>query len=223
MSSKISKIKQQRARTQRRIIRLRDLGLIDKKTDARKEPTRGVRNALLKYKDLLDGRAQAIRAPKGVKASSFRQRFKFRGKGDVVVIPKEKGEKYVIQKSGDLVSRRKGEGGEIIKKTVSEKFKPRPANARVYYTLPEKRRGSAGRLKRKTFANLDELLYYLSQYDVNFDDVEPYIEVEEFEKNSRQDKTISAKIRLERAAAIQRRKRRKKREAKAKTKRRKSS
>ncbi len=194
----------QRAFYKMRVKKLQRLGLLGK-VDLKKKASPSIIRTIEKYSDVLRGKAQVVQSPH---AKETRKKFGFRGKGDLVVIPKEKGEKFSISKrSGDLTSRRKTESG-IIKKTVSEKFKPRPANANVYYTLPERKRG-LGRIKRKTFANFDELLYYLQSYEINFEDVEDFIEVEEIERGTRRDKIRRNKITRERAAAIKRKRGRK--------------
>ena len=186
--------------------------------DFRKKASPGIIRKLEKYKSVIVGKAATVKAPDQSTAARLRKTLGLKGSGKTIVIPKEKGERYDFQKStGEIVSRRRGYNeGETIKKTLSKNFPARPAehsNKRLYYTIPERTRG-AGRLKRKTFSSFNEMLYYLSKYEVSFEDIEDRIEVEEITLDSRVDKTRQKKIHDEREKARKRYARKKRRAAK---------
>ena len=153
-------------------------------------------------------------------ARRLRKTLGLKGSGKTIVIPKEKGERYAFRKStSEIVSTRKGYNqGEIIRKTLSKGFSSQPepsSNKRLYYTIPERTRG-AGRLKRKTFGSFNEMLYYISKYDVRFEDIEDRIEIEEITRGGRTDKRRQKIIHEERAKAVARYKRKRKKNLKTK-------
>lgn len=201
----------QRIYFKRQVAKLQKLGLLGK-VDLRKKGQRSVINKIYKYRDVLSGKAAAVKAPDKETAVKLRGKFGLRGVGSVVVVPKEKREKYSISKAGELKSTRPGYvAGEKIVKVIGEKKErvPKPGE-RAYYTLPERKRG-LGKLKRKTFASFDELLYYMMKYEIDFEEIEDFIEVEYIDKGSRKEQRLDKKIHEERAAAIKRRGRKRKR------------
>lgn len=203
----------QRQYFKKQVAKLQKLGLLGT-IDLRKKASPQQIRQVERYRDLLVHKASAIRAKDEATAIALRKKFKLRGRGLTVVIPKEKREKFKITGDGKIVSTRPGYiAGETIKKEIGqfsfEKKLP-GKNEKAYYTIPERTRG-AGRLKRRTFASFDEMLYYLSKYEVEFEDIEDRIEVEYVERNSRKDKRISSALNKERAAAMKRRKRKKRR------------
>lgn len=205
--------------TQREIIRtnikkLQRAGLIGD-VDFRKKASPSTIRKLEKYKSVLVGKAATVKAPDAKTAARLRKTLGLKGSGKIIVIPKEKGERYTFQKStGEIVSTRPGYNeGEKIRKTLSKNFPPQPehgSDKRLYYTIPERTRG-AGRLKRKTFGSFDEMLYYISKYDVSFEDIEDRIEIEEITRGGRADKQRQQTIHDDRAAAAKRLKRRRRR------------
>lgn len=213
-----------RGKTQRSIYifnikKLQRAGLIGK-VDTRKKATPAIVQRLEKYRAVLVGKAQVVQAPDLATARRLRKTLGLKGSGKTIIVPKEKGEKYSLKKStGEIVSTRKGyRKGETIKKTLGSKFPAQPApnsNKRLYYTIPSGTRG-ASRLKRKTFHSFDEMLYYLSKYEVEFEDIEDRIEIEEVVKGGRKDKRELKRIHGERAAAQKRYARAKRRKARGK-------
>ncbi|MDE2020109.1 MAG: hypothetical protein KGJ13_07225 [Patescibacteria group bacterium] len=196
------------------IKKLQRAGLVGK-VDFRKKATPALTSKIEKYRPLLRGKATAVVAPDSKTAARLRKTLGLKGSGKTIVIPKEKGERYRYQKStGEITSTRKGyQEGQVIKKTLGKGFPAPPekgGDKRLYYTIPERTRG-AGRLKRKTFGSFDEMLFYLSKYDVDFEDIEDRVEIEEVRKGSRKDKTRQKKIHDDRQAAYRRLKRRKRR------------
>jgi hypothetical protein len=208
----------QRAIYKKNVHKLQRAGLIGD-VDFRKKPSPAIIRRLDKYKAVLIGKSAVVQAPDLATARRLRKTLGLSGSGKTVVIPKEKGERYAFQKStGEITSTRKGYNeGEKIKKTLSKNFPSKPppgSNERLYYTIPARTRG-AGRLKRKTFSSFDEMLYYISKYDVRFEDIEDRIEIEEISKGGSTDKARQTKIHDEREAAAARYRRRNKRAANA--------
>lgn len=203
--------KTQHAQFKKNVQKLQKAGLLGP-VDFRKSASKiAAARRIEKYRSIISGKASAVKAPDLATAKRLRNTLGLKGAGLTVVVPREKGETYSIpKKSGELVSTRKGYGeGETIKKTVSRNFPAPPPSGsgkRLYYTIPERTRG-AGRLKRKTFGTFDEMLYYISKYDVRFEDIEDRIEIEEVTKNARKDKRLQKTITEERAAALARYKR----------------
>lgn len=211
----------QRNFTKKKVEKLQRAGLLGD-VDFRKPLPKTVIDRLHKYNSLITGKATAVKAPSVKEAARLRKTLGLKGSGRTIVVPKEKKEKYTYQKStGEIVSTRPGYNqGETIKKTLGPKFvaKPEPGSGkRLYYTIPERTRGS-GRLKRKTFSSFDEFLFYLSAYDINFEDIEERLEVEEVRDNSAKDKRLKNKIHDEREKAAKRYKRRNARKKRAKKK-----
>jgi hypothetical protein len=198
-----------------RVKKLQRAGLLGP-VDFRKKATPAIVRTLEKYNSVISGKAATVQAGSAKDAARLRKTLGLKGSGKTIVIPREKGERFSFQKStGEITSKRKGYvEGERIKKTLSKSFPAQPptgSNKRLYYTIPERTRG-AGKLKRKTFSSFNEMLYYLSKYDVNFEDIEDRIEVEEIIVDSRVDKVRMEKIRKDRAAASSRLKRKRRKE-----------
>jgi hypothetical protein len=95
------------AKTQREYrARLKSLGLFGKKTDLRKRVSTRQKNIIVKFMDVLKGRASVITVPKS-KTKRFRKAGR-RVVGDHVVIRKSKGERVRYDKaSGEIVTKRK--------------------------------------------------------------------------------------------------------------------
>lgn len=207
----------QRSIFKKNVEKLQRAGLIGE-VDFRKKATPAIIRRIEKYKSVIAGNAAAVQAPDLATARRLRKTLGLKGTGKTLVIPKEKGERYRYQKStGEIVSERKGYNpGEKIKKTLSQSFPSQPppgSNKRLYYTIPERTRG-AGKLKRRTFGTFDEMLYYISKYDVRFEDIEDRIEIEEITRGGDVDTRRQEKIHSERAAAVARYKRKRRNDAK---------
>lgn len=198
----------QRSIYKKNVEKLQRAGLLGE-VDFRKKATPAIIRRIEKYKSVISGKAAVVKAPDLETARKLRKTLGLKGSGKTLVVPREKGERYTIKKTtGEIVSTRKGYNkGEIIHKTLGSRFKPRNPDDRAYYTIPERIRG-AGRIKRKTFASFDEMLYYLSKYEIDFEDIEDRIEIEYIGKGSRRDKARQKVIHDERAAAAKRYKRR---------------
>lgn len=198
----------QRRFFKKQVERLQRLGLMGK-IDLRKKASAATIRQVERYKDLLVGKAAAVKTDKAT-AAALRKEFGLRGRGGTVVIPKEKREKFRVTAAGELKSTRPGYiEGETITKIVSKKFHAPKPGEKAYYTIPERTRG-AGKLKRRTFSTFDEMLYYLSKYEINFEDIEDRIEVEYVEPAGRKGKRLAKKLNAERRAGIARARRKRK-------------
>jgi hypothetical protein len=200
----------QRSIFKKNVQKLQRAGLIGK-VDFRKKADAATIRRLEKYRSVLVGKSAVVKAPDLATAVRLRKTLGLKGSGKTLVIPKEKGEQYKYQKStGEITSSRSGYlPGEKIKKTLGRQFPAAPephSGKRLYYTIPERTRG-VGRIKRKTFSSFDEMLFYLSKYEINFEDIENRIEVEEVSSGSRKDKIRQNKIHEERERGRKRAKR----------------
>jgi hypothetical protein len=200
----------QRRITSRKVQKLQRAGLISSKIDPNSKPSKQTLAKLYKYRSVISGKEAAVRLDTAKSAKEFRDRIGQGGAGRVVIIPREKGEKFKV-KDGQIVSTRT-QYGQKIEKTIGDKFSaPRPGE-KVYYTLPSRKRG-LGSLKRRTFASFDEMLFYLTTYEINFEDIEDYIEVERTKPGSTLDKRVRSEYLTARNKL--RKKRKKKRAKKA--------
>lgn len=189
-----------------KVARLKKAGYL-KNVDPSSKPTPAVFAAFSKHKDILTGRAAVIKAPTADKAAEIRKRLGLKGSGKTVIVPREKGERFNVTRSGEIHSTRHVYG-QTVHKTIGHRVtKPKPGT-KAYYTIPRRKRG-LGTLKRTTFSSFDEMLFYLNKYEIDFEDVEDYIEVEEFAKGGRKAKALNEKISGERERAIKRLKRNK--------------
>ena len=216
--SKVRRSAQQRNYASK-IRKLQSAGLIGK-VDLRKHASPATKRALAKYAGVLSGKESAVQAPDAKTARELRRKFGLSGTGKTVVIPREKGERFSISKSGTVTSVRPNPANkrQRIKKTLGEKtLRPPAENEHLYYVLPERKRG-LGNLKRKVFSSFDEMLFYLQSYDINFEDIEDYVEIENVEEGSNRDQQLKTRITKDR----QRRRAAKKRASKKKTKKKKS-
>jgi hypothetical protein len=197
----------QRSIFKKNVEKLQRAGLIGK-VDFRKKASPATIRRLEKYKSVLAGHAAAVQAPDLATARRLRKQLGLSGTGKTVVVPREKRERITFQKStGEIVSNRPGYNpGEKIKKTFSNTFpvKPPPgSDKRLYYTIPARTRG-AGKLKRRTFGSFDEMLYYISKYEVSFEEIEDRIEIEEITRGDTADVARQRKIHDEREVARKR-------------------
>ena len=223
MSRTISTAQRSKQQYIAKVKKLQNAGLIGK-VDLRKNADKATLRTIEKYKGLLNHKEGIVRADSVKQATELRKKFGFTGKGKTVVIPREKGERFSITKKGEIKSVRPNpvEPTTRIRKTFGEKLKTPPAKGdKLYYTLPERKRG-LGRVKRKTFSSFDEMLFYLNSYDIDFDDVEDYIEIEEVVGGGSRDTALKEKIAAERHQRYlaKKRKSRKKPKRKASRKRR---
>jgi len=173
----------QRAITRGKIRKLQKAGLLSDKINPNARPSDYVKQQLYKYNSVISGKQAAVRLSSAKKAAELRSKIGEGGRGRVVIVPREKGEKFRVVSGDKIVSRRK-QYGQTIEKTIGDKFSAPRAGEKIYYTIPRRKRG-LGSLKRHTFSSFDEMLFYLQKYEIEFDDIEDYIEVERFTEGSR--------------------------------------
>lgn len=198
-------ISSQRAITRRKIRKLQKAGLISSSVNPNKKPSRDTINKIYKYRAVIAGKQSALRVSSSAKAADLRSKIGYGGRGKIVIVPREKGERFRVTATDEIKSTRVAYG-QRIEKTIGDKFSPPKPGEKIYYTIPSRKRG-VGRLKRRTFASFDELIYYLEKYEINFEDMEDFIEVERFRAGS----TRERRVKREYAAAVRKLKRNKKR------------
>lgn len=188
----------------REIALLHRKGLISKKIDPAAKSTPATRRAIRRYSSVLRGKASVVTAPSRARAQELRGKLGLTGSGKAVIVPRYKGERVKINAEGKIVGTRK-QYGQTVKREINQRanYRPPAANERVYYTIPSRKRGTS-KLKRKTFSSLDEMLYYLEKYEVDFEEIEDYIEVEYYTKGGRKDKQLRERYTKEREAAYKR-------------------
>lgn len=204
----------QREITARKIRKLQSAGLISKNINPNKKPSTLTLNKFHKYREVLSGKKAAFRVSTAAKAKELRDKIGEGGIGRTVIVPREKGEKFHVGKDDKITSTR-NQYGQKIHKVVGDKFAPPKPGERVYYTLPRRKRG-LGQLKRRTFASFDEMLFYLTKYEIEFEDIEDYIETERVKEGSRTQKRVQQEYN---AAREKLRKKRRKGKTKRKVKR----
>lgn len=204
-----------------KVRRLQKAGYL-KNVDPAAKPTSAVFAQFTRHKDILTGRAAVLKAPTKAKAGAIRERLGLQGSGASIVVPREKGEKFRITKTGEIHSTRHIYGQTVHKTIGKRPERPAAGSAgKAYYTLPRRKRG-LGYLKRTTFSSFDEMLFYLNKYEIDFEDIEDYIEVESFRPGGKRDKEMSEKIAGERQRAVKRLKRKRSAKASPRKSRRKS-
>lgn len=166
--------------------RLRDLGLYT--GDLRKKPTRYAISKIAKFDAVLKGKARVVQ-PKNP------ARFKgiFETVGSRVIVPRRKGEKITVDKSGEIVSIRKS-GKRTIRargrtvKRGDEIARPAP-HSNVQYVIPFHGRG--GETNWFRFPDYDELKKFMAGYD--YKDWKDYVIVEDVD-NELDDEELHARI-----------------------------
>jgi hypothetical protein len=165
------------AKKQKQSLRkLRDLGLISPKTDLRKAPSKRAISAIRKFQDVLSRKAVIVkpRDPKSYTAG-------FRVVGDKVIIPRAKGEKIKLSKTGKITKTTK-RGNKTITRTIKiEQVNKitRPSNKAIVFRVPFKKRGTT-EIEYRTFT-YDGLKTFFAEYlrNINqFDDWAQFIEEE---------------------------------------------
>lgn len=168
--------------------RLRDLGLYT--GDLRKKPTKYALGKIEKFDAVLKGKATVVK-PRDAK------RFKdiFETVGGNVIVPRRKGEKITIDKSGEIVSIRKS-GKRTIRargRTVkrADAIEKPEAHRNVQYVIPFN--GHNGETNWFRFPDYDELKKFMAGYD--YKDWKDYVieedvgnELDDDELNERMDR-----------------------------------
>jgi hypothetical protein len=156
--------KQNRSRTQakkdaRALKLLRAKGLYTGKFDARKKPSKYQQNLIKKFDAVLKGRAAVVK-PKN--AAQFRKSA-YQVIGGKVIVPRKKGERVFIGKSGDIRKVRRDGGLTVRTKVVPravEKEIERPTKLTMYF-VPFNRGGGQIEWRRFTY---DALKKFQSEY-----------------------------------------------------------
>lgn len=180
-SSNKKSSKKQAAKLKRQRKQLRELGLINPKTNLRKKISNADKRNIRKFSDVLTGKATVIAAP--TKKDAKRYAAKYRTKGDKVVVPRRKGEKLKWnEKLGEIVGRRK-EHGKIITRELPpsgpSEIQRSKVSDHVYYTIPFMRGGGE---ERFTFSNWQDLENFMARDSIrNYKNWQNYVEIETLE------------------------------------------
>jgi hypothetical protein len=190
-----------RSRHRRNVRRLVKAGLLEPSQTKDKAK---IRRTIIKYNDLLSGKATALKTNTKQQAAKLRGKLGLRGTSKTIVVPRHKGEKLKITKDAKIVGTREQYGQTVHREVGKFKFDqtPKPGE-KLYYTIPTRKRG-AGKLKRHTFSSFDEMLFYLEKYEIDFEDIEDFIEVEHFKVGSKRQKQTQETLNTDRARAAKR-------------------
>lgn len=162
------------------------------RSDLRKKPTKAQLNAVGKYQDFLQGKASIIKTtPKTAKGF----KGKYRVKGGLIVVPRERGEKIRFdKKSGDIVSTRK-EGEHTVKKIrkpVNATVRREKNAENVYYIMPFQRGDVVERYPFKTWEELEQ---FMSRGSIrNYKNWQSFVEVEELTRADMRDLIESGEL-----------------------------
>ena len=163
------------------VARLKSLGLVSKRVDARKQrATKYMRGQVRKFADVLSGKAKAVHLPKRSDAKAFAE--KFRTKGKTVVVPvTAPGEKFSYSKKTGEIRGTKKIGGRKIKRRISSRNVSKdtaPISGNVIYTIPI---GNS----RQSFDTWEDLVLFMEPYETNprnpYKDWMKYVEVTDYE------------------------------------------
>jgi hypothetical protein len=180
--AKTIRTKKQVLADKRALTKLRDTGLFTGKIDLRKAPSRSARKAMARYADVLSGKSAYIKTPR---AKEYAAAFETARGG--VIVPKRKGERIGIAKSGKITRSRKI-GSRTVKMTIrvprkGELQEPTPRErvklADTMFRVPFRRGSGPGQeVVYRTFdykTLLDFFGSYLKSID-QFDEWAGYIE-----------------------------------------------
>jgi hypothetical protein len=183
--SKTSRTKAQAARDKKALQTLKNTGLYNGKIDLRKAPTPYQKGQIRKFADVIAGKASVVR-PKNPSA----YRGKFVTKGDKVIVPRAKGERIGLSKTGKITRTRKTPRGPR-KATVIPVGPPKPGRgippapppgkALVYY-LPFRRGRGKGQTTQWMRFTYDKLVNFFLEYDLDDEQTRDwlrYLEIEE--------------------------------------------
>jgi len=159
--------------------KLKSLGLLRKRVDLRKKPSRAEKNALAKFADVLRGRAKVIEAKDKKQARAFSKSF--RTVDNKVIVPVKKGERVSFsKKSGELKTTRKTKSGKRVTKTIAA-GELGPLAKGQYYVVPF---GSGGNEIRYRFNTLKTMLEFMQPYEEKenpYKNWRQYVEIEDIE------------------------------------------
>lgn len=169
------------------VARLKALGLVSKRIDARSQkPTRYMREQVKKFSDVLAGKAKVVHVPKRIDAKRFEDIFRVKGKN--VVVPVSKGEKAprYIKKTGEIQGYVERNGQKYVKLYANrERLNPSdfPTGPNILYRIPFGGGGSAF-----TFDDVNELFKFMQPYEQGrnpYKDWQRYVEIIRIRGNRR--------------------------------------
>ena len=87
----------QRAITRAKVRKLQRAGLLSSKIDANAKPSKFVLSKLYKYRSLISGKQAAVKLASADAAAALRNKVGEGGERKVVIVPREKGEKFFVK------------------------------------------------------------------------------------------------------------------------------
>lgn len=155
----------------KQIARLRDYGLI-KKSQGRTPKSR--RAVLSKFRDVLTHRAAVVEVPTGKSARAYAAHG-FKVKGRNVVVPRSKGERVRVEKSGVITTTRNVAGERVKRILYVDKKPPKPRKGKKFlFAVPF---ANGGRVR---FDDLAALRQFMAPYST-YKNWRAYLEIEEVE------------------------------------------
>lgn len=172
-TKKLTVAQQRKIKSQ--LSKLKDLGLY--KGDLRKKPAKAADNALRTFADVLSGKSTVVKP-------SNPGRFKgiYRTVGKSVIVPKAKGERITIDKTGEIVSKRKVGNRTVTRRGIDlpkGKKIPKPddsENVRTQYVIPFN--ASGGETNWMRFPDWQSLENFMAGY--NYKGWQDYVIEEKF-------------------------------------------
>jgi hypothetical protein len=183
--SKPSRTKAQVSRDKRGLKKLVDTGLYTGKTDYRRAPSPYQKRLMKAHADVIAGKAAVVR-PKN--PAAYKGIFKTRG--DKVIVPKAKGEKIGLSKTGRITRQRPGRKPAVIIKAKRAPLpKPAPGKALVF-AMPFKRGSGANATTQWKRFSHQGLVGFFERYRVDPKSLSRwlrYVEVEEVDADYERD------------------------------------
>lgn len=166
------------ARAERRALKiLRNAGLLTSAIDLRRRPTKYQRSLIKRFADVISGKAAAVKT----KAAKYRGIKSFFVKGDVVVVPKRKGETIAVDKKTGKITRKRRVGGRTIKGIIHPRKRvdelPRPKLKATVFRVPflKKKKGGKHDIQWRRFT-YDAFKLFAEKYRDNAKDKDSFDE-----------------------------------------------
>jgi hypothetical protein len=143
--------------------RLRELGILIRRTDLRKPVSPHQKRIIAEYSDVLEHRATVLDA--GTAARAKRAAGELRRRGSKIIVPRAPGDRIRLSKEGDIIVKAKIYGATITRRPVSEvaaRGARKPSGADIKYAIDFHRGGYAPETFR--FNTWKELTDFMDRY-----------------------------------------------------------
>lgn len=139
--------------------RLKAQGLFGRRVNLRSKVTPAQKRQIAKYKDVATGKAKVFRVAKK-DAPKLRKLFGLKGKDDIVVVPKKKGERVTYSKKTGEITIAKKDRKRILEAEFKE-GKQIPGT-RLFYSIYFQRGDDE---ESYSFEDFEELKRFMSEYE----------------------------------------------------------